>query len=151
MKTSLIALAVAALSSALLAGCAQPQFTEGAKLAQRVDDKLAPDARIQYDQVVILDRSLQGTKAGKIAVESQGSRRTPTGTLKVIAQLRNRTDFTQVIEARVSFYDSGYAPVDRASAWNRIVLDANGVGVYEGSSTLTSQVAHYLVEVREAR
>ena len=29
--------------------------------------------------------------------------------------------------------------------------DANGVGVYEGSSTLTSQVAHYLVEVREAR
>ena len=74
---------------------------------------------------MVLDRSLPGAKAGKIAVESQGSRRTPTGTLKVIAQLRNRTDFTQVIEARVSFYDSGYAPVDRASAWNCIVLDAN--------------------------
>ncbi len=148
--TKTLSLAALALA-ALLAGCAQPQFTEGAKLAQRVDDKLAPDARMQYDQVVILDRSLQGVKAGKIAVESQGSRRTPTGTLKVIAQLRNRTDFTQAIEARVSFYDSGYAPVDKTSAWQRVVLDANGVGVYEGSSTLAAQVAHYLVEIREAR
>lgn len=147
MKHSHAALCLAAL----LAGCAQPQFTEGAKLAQRVDDASAPDARIHYDQVVILDRSLQGTKAGKIAVESQGSRRNPTGTLKVIAQLRNRTDFTQTIEARVSFFDAGNVPVEKASAWNRIVLDANGTGVYEGSSTLTAQVAHYLVEIREAR
>lgn len=145
-----LSLSVALAGAALLVGCAQP-FTEGARLAQRVDDKLAPDARMQYDQVVVLDRSLQGVKAGKIAVESQGSRRTPTGTLKVIAQLRNRTDFTQVIEARVSFYDNGYAPVDKTSAWQRVVLDANGVGVYEGSSTLTAQVAHYLVEIREAR
>lgn len=135
----------------LLFGCAQPQFTEGAKLGQRVDDAIAPDARIRFDQVVILDRGLQDLKAGRIAVESQGSRRNPTGTLKVIAQLRNRTDFTQVIEARVSFFDAGHAPIEKASAWNRIVLDANGVGFYEGSSIMTSQVAHYLVEIREAR
>jgi hypothetical protein len=147
MKLATLALALAAV----LTGCAQPQFTEGAKLGQRVDDKAAPDARIQYDQVVILDRSLQGVKAGKIAVESQGSRRTPTGTLKVIAQLRNRTDFTQIVEARVSFFDAGNVPIEKASAWNRIVLDANGIGVYEGSSIQTAQVAHYLVEIREAR
>lgn len=138
--------------AALLAGCQTPEpLPEGAKVARRVDDAMAPDARIHYDQVVILDRSLQGVKAGKIAVESQGARRNPTGTLRVIAQLRNRTDYTQAIEARVSFYDAGYVPIDRSSAWNRIILDANGVGVFEESSTLTSQVAHYLVEVREAR
>lgn len=137
--------------SALLAACAQQPFAEGAKRAQRVDDAAAPDARIHYDQVVILDRSLQGTRAGKIAVESQGARRTPTGTLKVIAQLRNRTDFTQVLEARVSFFDAGHVPVEKASAWQRVVLDANGIGVYEGSSVQTAQVAHYLVEIREAR
>lgn len=147
MKSPLLALAAAAL----LAACAQPQFTEGAKVARRVDDAAAPDARMQYDQVIILDRSLQSDKAGKIAVESQGARRTPTGTLRVIAQLRNRTDFRQAIEARVSFYDSGYAPIDKTSAWRRIHLDANGVAVYEGLSTLSVEVAHYLVEVREAR
>lgn len=134
-----------------LTGCAAPEFTEGARLAQRVDDAAAPDARMHYNQVVILDRRLQGTKAGKLAVESQGARRTPTGTLEVVAQLRNRTDYMQAIEARVSFYDAGYAPVDKTSAWNRIMLDANGVGVFKESSTLTAQVAHYLVEIREAR
>ncbi len=149
MRTSILAFVLA--QAALLAGCAHEPFTEGAQVARRVDDAMAPDARIQYDQVVILDRSLQGTKAGKIAVESQGARRNPTGTLRVIAQLRNRTEFRQAIEARVSFYDAGYAPIDRTSAWNRIFLDGNGVGVFEESSTLTSQVAHYLVELREAR
>jgi hypothetical protein len=146
MKTLGILLA-AALA---LGGCAT-EFTEGAKVARRVDDAAAPDARIHYDQVVILDSSLQNNKTGKLAVESQGARRTPTGTLKVIAQLRNRTDHRQIIEARTSFFDAGHAPVEKASAWSRVVLDANGIGVYEESSTLTSQVAHYLVEVREAR
>lgn len=136
---------------ALLSGCAQPKFTEGAKEGRRIDDAAAPDARLKYDQVVILDRSLQSDKAGKIAVESQGSRRNPTGTLKVIAQLRNRTDFTQAIEARVSFFDAGYVPVEKSSAWTRVILEANGFGMYEGNSTMAAPVAHYLVEIREAR
>ena len=148
MKKSLIVLAAAAT----LVGCgATIPLEEGARQARRVEDSIAPDAKIHYDQVVILDRSLQGTKVGKLAVESHGARRNETGTLKVIAQLRNRTDHRQAIEARVSFYDAGRVPIDRTSAWNRILLDANGVGVFEESSTLTSQVAHYLVEIREAR
>lgn len=136
----------------LAVACVQrPPLQEGAMLARRVDDARVPDARMHYDQVVILDRSLQNEKAGKLAIESQGSRRNPTGTLKVITQLRNRTDFLQTIEARVSFYDAGYAPIDMTTAWNRIVLDANGFGVFEDNSTLTSDVAHYLLEIREAR
>ena len=59
MKTPLFALALAAL----LVGCAQPQFTEGAKLAQRVDDKLAPDARIQYGEPAASPVETRATRA----------------------------------------------------------------------------------------
>lgn len=138
-------------SAVLLAGCVTQPLAEGAKVARRVDDPIAPDARIQYDQVVILDRSLQNDRAGKLAVERQGARRNPTGTVRVIAQFRNRTDFTQAIEARVSFFDAEFVPVEKASAWSRIILAPNGTGVYEENSVMTSDVAHYLVEVREAR
>jgi hypothetical protein len=138
-------------AAALLAGCAAQPLEEGAKVARRVDDPIAPDARIHYDQVVILDRRLQNDRAGKLAVERQGARRTPTGTVLVTAQFRNRTDYTQAIEARVSFFDAGLLPVEKTSAWNRVILPPNGTGVYEEVSTRTSDVAHYLVEVREAR
>lgn len=138
-------------TAALLCGCVTQPLAEGAKVARRVDDAIAPDARIHYNQVVILDRSLQSDKAGKLAVERQGARRNPTGTVRVIAQFRNRTDYQQAIEARVSFFDGGYVPVEKASAWNRIILAPNGTGVFDESSTQTSDVEHYLVEVREAR
>jgi hypothetical protein len=135
----------------LLAGCQTEPLAEGAKVARRVNDPIAPDARIHYDQVVILDRSLQSDKTGKLAVERQGARRNATGTVRVIAQFRNRTDFTQAIEARVSFFDGAYVPVEKTSAWTRLILPPNGTGVYEENSTQASQVEHYLVEVREAR
>lgn len=137
--------------AALLAGCMTQPLEEGAKVARRVDDPIAPDARIHYDQVVILDRTLQNDRAGKLAVERQGARRTATGTVLVTAQFRNRTDYTQAIEARVSFFDTGKVPVEKVSAWSRVILPPNGTGVYEERSTRTSEVAHYLVEVREAR
>lgn len=144
----LVAAGVAAI--ALLAGCQAP-YQEGAQMGVRVNDQMAPNARIQYDQVVILDKSLQSSKAGKIAVEQQGARRNPTGSLKVIAMLRNRTDFPQVLEARTSYFDSGFAPTEKPSAWTRIHMEPNGVSSYEESSMAAQAVAHYLVEVREAR
>lgn len=137
--------------AALLSGCVTQPLAEGAKVARRVDDAIAPDARIHYNQVVILDRSLQNDKTGKLAVERQGARRNPTGTVRVIAQFRNRTDYPQAIEARVSFFDGQHVPVEKTSAWSRILLAPNATGVYEESSTMTSDVEHYLVEVREAR
>lgn len=146
MKTK-IAAACALLS---LAACQSPS-PEGAQMGVRVNDASAPTARVMYDQVVILDKQLQSTKAGKIAIETQGARRTATGTLNVIAQVRNRTDFPQVIEARTSFFDSGFAPTENPSAWSRIHLDPNGIASYQESSLGTANVAHYYVEIREAR
>lgn len=131
----------------LLSAC---QFHEGAMVGQRVDDPLAPNARIHYDQVVILDKYLQSDKGGRIAVESQGARRNPTGTVRVTAQLRNRTEGELKVQARVSFFDAGYAPIDQPSAWQLVVMPANGIGKYEESSLDAAQVAHYLVEIRGA-
>ena len=134
---------------ALLAGC--QTYQEGAQMGVRVNDPTAPNARIQYDQVVILDKRLQNADAGKIAVEQQGARRTETGTLKVIAVLRNRTDYMQVLEARTNFFDNGYAPVEKPSAWTRIHLAPNSISTYEEMSLGAQSVAHYYVEIREAR
>jgi hypothetical protein len=140
----------AAWALSLLAACQTPP-SEGPQLGVRVDDANAPTARVMYDQVVILDKSLQSAKAGKLAIESQGTRRTATGTLNVIVQIRNRTDFPQVIEARTSYFDAGFAPTENPSGWNRVHLPPNGVGSYQESSMGAANVAHYYVEIREAR
>ena len=143
-------IAAAGMAALLLTGC--PTVSpEGAQLGARVNDAMAPTATVMYDQVVIIDKVLQNTKNGKIAIERQGARRNPTGTLNVIVQIRNRTDYPQVIEARTSFFDKGFAPTEKPSAWTRVHLDGNGIGSYQESSIGAAQVAHYYVEVREAR
>jgi hypothetical protein len=133
-----------------LAACQSPS-PEGAQMGVRVNDANAPNARIMFDQVVILDKALQSANAGKLAIESQGPRRTATGTLNVIVNVRNRTDFPQVLEARTSFFDSGFAPTEKPSGWTKVHLDPNGIGTYQESSLATAAVAHYYVEIREAR
>ncbi|QYF92557.1 hypothetical protein KY495_17670 [Massilia sp. PAMC28688] len=134
----------------LLAGCQTP-YQEGAQMGVRVNAPNAANARVQYDQVVILDRVLQNSKNGKIAIEAQGARRTATGTLQVIVTIRNRTDHQQVLEARTSYFDSGFAPTEKPSGWSRIFLEPNGVASYTESSMGAANVAHYYVEVKEAR
>jgi hypothetical protein len=133
-----------------LAACQTPS-SEGALPGVRVDDARSPNARVQYDQAVILDKSLQSSKAGKIAIESQGARRTATGSMNVIVQVRNRTDFPQVLEARTSYFDAGFAPTENPSAWNRLHLPPQGVGTYQENSMGAANVVHYYVEIREAR
>lgn len=137
----------------LLGGCQQAPIPsqEGAQFGLRVQDANAPNARIQYDQVVILDKSLQNSQNSKIAVEAQGARRTATGTLTVMVQLRNRTDFPQMLEARAHFFDSSFAPIEKPSAWNRVPMEANGIASFQETSLGTQAVAHYYVEIREAR
>ena len=143
-------LAVGLCAMALLAACQTP-YQEGAQMGVRVQDNNAPNARIQFDQVVILDKQLQNSKAGKIAIEQQGARRTATGSLRVVVTVRNRTDFPQVLEARSSFFDSGFAPTEKPSAWTRVFLEPNGVASYEEFSMGAQNVAHYYVEVKESR
>lgn len=142
---------IAALCGMVLLTACQTPSQEGAQMGVRVNDVNAPNARVMFDQVVILDKALQSSQAGKIAIESQGTRRTATGTLNVIVQLRNRTDYPQLLEGRVSFFDSGFAPTEKPSGWGRVHLEPNGIATFQESSMAAANVAHYYVELREAR
>jgi len=147
----------------ILVGCNE-KITEGPGPAVRVDDPRAPNATLLYNSVVFLDESLSrslkqgeifGWKLGpaqvtKIAVETQGGRRTQTGTMEVFATFRNRTDFTTHLEGRVQFFDKDKVPAEGPSAWQRIVLPPNGVAAYKEFSTRVD-TAFYYIEVREGR
>lgn len=134
-----------------LSACTQIDKNEGARPGVRINDARAPDARVNLNTVVILDKSLQDRKSGKIAIESSGARRTDTNTLEVYAVIRNRTDFSQQLEARIQFFDQDGVPTEGPSAWQKIYLDPQSVGAYREKSTGVQGVDQYYVEIREAR
>ena len=76
--------------------------------------------------------------------------RTPTGTLKVWAILRNRTNYPLQVEARIAFYDATKAPLEGPTSWDRIHLPPNATAHYEEFSTKT-EIGYYHIEVREGR
>ena len=144
---------LAAVSLMMLNACAQEDMIkEGASPGVRVDDKRAPYATIRYNTVAILDKSLQRINGrGKIAVESSGARRSPTGTLEAFAVLRNRTDYPLQIEGRVQFFDAQKFPADGPTAWQRVYLPPNSVAGYKELSTQVHGIGYYYIEIREGR
>lgn len=145
-----------ALLALLLAGCTTV-IKEGAAPGVRVQDSRAPEAGIRFNTVNIIDDGLQqwqGKKAerwSKITVESTNSRRTPTGTLEAWGVLRNRTDHPLQIEGRTTFFDQYEVPVEKPTAWQRVILPPNGVAAYREFSTRQDEVAFYYIEIREGR
>lgn len=135
-----------------LYGCAQENYLkEGPAPGISIHSANAPYATLRMNSVAILDRSLQSERGGKLAIESTTSRRTPTDTLEAIAVIRNRTNYQQVIEGRVQFFDAAGVPLEGPTAWKRIFLDPNGISAYREFSTRTADVANYYIEIREAR
>lgn len=137
MKGIIFVLAV--LVAVNFSGCTT---MEGPTPGSRVDA-----IEIKMNSVGILDKSLQK----KIAVESTGSRRTPTGTLEVWNVLRNRTNYQLQLEGRVQFFDKDKAPVEGPTAWQRLILSPNSVLSYKEFSTNVMDIAYYYVEIREGR
>ena len=148
-------------------GCSTVDIREGAAPGVRV-----PEVGIRYNSVGIIDKSLQDwggpvfdppwssmfvggrkerDKKSKIAVESTDAKRTPTGTLEVWTVLRNRTDSPLQIEGRTTFFDAGKAPVEKPSAWQRVMLPPQSVATYRDYSTKTDDVSYYYIEIREGR
>lgn len=140
-----------AVGATLLTGCSGIDKNEGARHGVRIDDERAPHARLNLDRVVILDKALQDRRSGKIAIESAGARRSPTGTLEVHAVIRNRTDHALQIEARTQFFDEMGVPIEQPTQWQRVYLDPQSVNAYRELSGSVHGVAHYYVEVREGR
>jgi hypothetical protein len=141
---------------------------EGAAPGVRVDDARQPYAKIRYNSVGILDKSLQDwsyprkkflfweveedeRNVGKIAVESTNSRRTATGTLEAWAVIRNRTNNPLQIEGRTTYFDKDKVPCEEPTAWQRLFLQPNSVGTYKDFSTKVHEVNYYYIEIREGR
>lgn len=125
-------------------------YAEGPQQSIRVDDDNAPNARLNLDTVVILDKSLQDARSSRIAVERHGARTSPTGTLEAFAVVRNRTDHRQQLEFRATFFDSDGVPIEGPSGWRRIFFDPNMIQGYNEFSTKPNS-QHYYIEIREAR
>lgn len=157
-------------SGFILLGCQEElaKKREGAAPGIRVDDPRQPYAKIRYNSVGILDKSLQDwsyrpkkflfweveeseRNIGKIAVESTNSRRTQTGTLEVWTVIRNRTNHPLQIEGRTTFFDRDKVPCEEPSAWQRVFLQPNSVATYKDSSTKVHEVNYYYIEIREGR
>lgn len=155
----------------LLTGCTSTYVPEGPAPGVRVRDPRAPQAGIQLDRVVVLDRALQDWDApryepvfleqlwppqhaqqhARLAVEQTNARRTATGTLEVWAVLRNRTDQPIQLEGRTTFFDAQQVPCEDPSAWQRVFLPPQGVATYRERSTQIEGVHHYYIELREGR
>ena len=142
-----IALGLAAALS--VTGCGK-NFDEGPQQSVRVDDENAPNARLNLDSVVILDKSVQSAGSSRIAVERHGARTSPTGTLEAFAVVRNRTDHAQQLEFRATFFDADGVPIEGPSGWRRIFFDPNMIQGYNEFSTKPNS-QHYYIEIREAR
>ncbi len=148
-----------------LGACKTTIIREGPYPGMKVKSSSPYSAKIRMNAVAILDKSLQkwyviesnllGTieygKKGKIAVESTGSRRTPTGTLEAWTVLRNRTDYPLQIEGRVQFFDAGQMQVEDPSTWQRLMLPPNATAKYSDSSLGAKDITYYYIEIREGR
>ena len=153
-----------------LSGCSTIDVPEGPSRGVRVRHSRAPQAGIQLNSVVIIDKSLQDWrgkvfdppemeyiwpqekhKRSRLAVESTNARRTATGTLEVFAVLRNRTDRPMQLEGRAHFFDKDEVPCEKPSAWQRMYLPPQSVAMYKERSTNIYDVAYYYVEIREGR
>lgn len=136
------------------AGCMQPS-TEGAAPGQKIENAAFPNATIHLNQVVFLDREIQGdassNRASKVAVEQQGLSQTEGGTYSVYAVFRNRTQAALQLECRVQFFGKDQEPVEGPSSWQRVFLPPLGVGNYRESSLGLNNRAYYYIEVREGR
>lgn len=121
-------------------GCMQtPQ--EGQRASQYV-----PPAAMQMNAAGFATDYL----ADKIAVERNAWARTATGTVEVVAMLRNRTDFAQVIELQTMFFDANQMPLGQPSAWEKVFLASQAFGQYKCLST-DPEVAYFYIQIREAK
>jgi len=117
------------------------------------------------DQVVCLEPELTSNAGGGflqrlldqpdrdpwIVVERHGARRTQRGTLEAFATLGNRADEPITLEARCSYYDVTGGPLESGpSQWTPLHLPPRGIVTYR-LAALSSQAAHYYIEVRQPR
>ncbi|MFP4381078.1 MAG: hypothetical protein ACLFUS_11310 [Candidatus Sumerlaeia bacterium] len=102
---------------------------------------------IEYNTAYFLDKGL----SRKIKVQITDGKRTPGGTLEVIAVLRNPTNKPITLEGRAFFYDINKIPSDGPTIWKKVFIPAHTTETYSALSTRVQAVAYYHIEFRKVR
>lgn len=124
-----------------------PQCNMGAITEHRtIPAASGPVSQVPDDSVSMIDAGI----TRKVFVHDPIAKRSPTGTMEVLAQISNCTEFPLQIEARTQFFDAGRIPSEPVSAWQRVFLSPHSDGTYREFSVGTD-VQTYLVEVREGK
>lgn len=100
---------------------------------------------IPLDAVVFTDEKL--TK--RIGVQSVYADRTSADTVAVGARFVNCTDQQIHLGVRTSFMDGKQRPTEKPSIWKTVFVQPRATAIYNESSIGRSEVAHYLVEIRD--
>jgi hypothetical protein len=112
-----------------------------------VPDEKSPLKEMPLNSVNITDPNI----INKLYVRAINARRTGTGTVEVVAQVVNCTDFPQNAEARTQFYDSAQVPSEPVSAWKRLHLPPRSNNLYTEFSMGAQSVDAYFIEMRETK
>lgn len=152
-------LLVPAVGVLLLGGCASldpaPQCDMGRVAGQRdlvagpamVEGSSSPLKEMPMNSVNITDPGI----IRKLYVRSIAARRTETGTVEVVAQVVNCTDFPQNAEARTQFYAADGAASEPVSAWRRMQFAPRTSNTYRELSLGDKAVDGYMIEMREGK
>ncbi len=92
---------------------------------------------------VVLDKNLQG----KFSFENCHVKKLDRNRLKIIAEIRNRTDNSVVAEISTAFRDTADSVVDQ-TAWKEYVLPPNHTIAYEISSVAAAE--NFCVRLRSS-
>ncbi|RAU21524.1 hypothetical protein CU669_12550 [Paramagnetospirillum kuznetsovii] len=112
-----------------------------------VPGESSPLKEMPMNSVNITDPAIMN----KLYVRSIAARRTATGTVEVVAQVVNCTDFQQTAEARTQFYDSTGVASEPVSAWQRLHLSPRTSSAYRELSMGDKTVDGYMIEMRETK
>ena len=93
--------------------------------------------------VLIDEKSLNRT----IAVENVASSPTETGTQKVWAGIRNKTNARVAIEARAVFRGERGEPIEPDAGWRQIFIEPQSTTAFEAMS-MSRNARHFTVEIR---
>lgn len=113
----------------------------------RVPGVSSPLTEMPLNSVSITDKAV----IDKIYVRTASARRTPTGTVEVVAQIINCTDHPLNIEGRTQFFDRDQVAAEPVSGWKRLHMAPRTSNAYRESSIGTEKAQYYMVEMRETR
>lgn len=99
---------------------------------------------ISLNAIYVTDKAIRR----KVLPQELFARRTPTGSVELIARLVNCTDYPMQIQGRSSFMDQTQIPTENPSAWQTVFIEPHGVATYREVSIGRADVAYYMIELQ---